>query len=689
LPAFVYICLVSFAYPFFLAAVACLAIPVLIHLFNLRRYKTVLFPNVRFLKNVQLSSRKQSQLRYKWLLAARLLFLALLVLAFAQPFFKNKNNTATGNHLQVIYIDNSYSMSVKKGIRTVLDIAKEVAGKQIKQSPPGTKFIVIDNDRGASYQPEPADKALIALNRMDVSAESKTVNNIFAYVQSLLQSNGGQSFKDADLYYYSDFQKTMLSSPPEKALTDHIDFYGIPVQNPEAQNVFIDTAYLTTPALLAGQSNKLVVVTRAIGTLPRESPVVQLAVNSQVKSAATLNFSDKKVSIDTLSFSVNNANWQQVQLSVNDAAMHYDDTFRIAARSTPSLSVLVLNEGQPNPFISAAFRSYDDFRVTQYDIGSAPADWKNYNLVLVNGVTHMDDPLAKRLSDALADGQSICIFPGRTSNYAALSAGLNQLGGITLNGEDTALQAVASVQEGSNLVKDIFEKMPENVQLPIAKWHYIIHADINANQQSILSFRNGDPYFARYMPTKGQLYLLAGAADLEAGNFTGSYFFAPFLYEMAMQTATGSAYAITAGRQQPIYVPLSNAMGRSTVHLTGKGLDAIPPQRPNGAGVDIFADEAVKQPGYYQLMAPGNDTVSIALNADRAESKLEDWSIADLKKLWKGDRVHWIDIGDNGGVGAASNESFPLWKLCVLAALLMLCMETYLLIRPQKVSVAA
>ena len=123
----------SFLYPLFLVAGLTLAIPVLIHLFNLRKYKTVLFPHTRFLKSIQLSSRKQSQVRYKLLLAMRLLFLACLILAFAQPFINRKTQKATANTLKIIYIDNSYSMSVKKGARTMLDIAKDAARKQVQR----------------------------------------------------------------------------------------------------------------------------------------------------------------------------------------------------------------------------------------------------------------------------------------------------------------------------------------------------------------------------------------------------------------------------------------------------------------------------------------------------------------------------------------------------------------------------
>ena len=671
----------SFLYPLFLAAGLSLGIPVLIHLFNLRKYKTVLFPHTRFLKNIQLNSRKQSQVRYKWLLAMRLLFLASLILAFAQPFLNKNNKKTAGNKLQIIYLDNSYSMTAKKGARNVLDIAKEAARKQVQHAPPGTKFILLTNDKPASYRAEPADKVYREINATEVSAGSKTVNQVLATAQSILQDEGG---KGADVYYYSDFQQSAFPAQPDKGLMKDITFYGLPVQTNEASDIYIDTAYLTTPVLQTGKSNYLVVHTRLEGKAPKENPVLNLVINGQVKSAASLNFTDKNESVDTLSFQVNNTSWQGIALTVNDAGMRFDDTFRISARSAPNLSVLVLDDGQPNPYIQAAFRAYNGFRLNPVDIGYAPKDWKEYNLVILNGITHMDDALGKTLNDALQLGQSICIFPGRTSNFQAINDGLKQAGDISITGIDTSVQTASSLQQGSTLVKDLFEKIPENVQLPVANWHYIISAGLSANQQSILSFRNGDPLIARYTPSRGQLYICATSADLQSGNFPGSYFFTPFLYEMAMQSGSSSIYAITAGAQQPVFLALPNVTERNTVHIYGNNMDIIPPQRPDGAGLDVFVDQAVRQPGFYTLSAPGGDTTQIALNQDKRESLLDFRDISALKSEWKGDNIKWLSISDSGSITDNDDGgSFPLWKVCVILALIMLGAETYLLARPR------
>ncbi len=666
----------SFLYPLFLVAGLSLAIPVLIHLFNLRRYKTVFFSNTRFLKNIQLNSRRQSEVRYKWLLAARLLFLLFLILAFAQPFF-SRNKKDTGNKLKVIYIDNSYSMSLKKGARNLLETAKDAATKQVREAIPGTRFLLLSNDKPPSYQPLPADKVLTEINSLDVSPNSKTLNQTLAMVQSILENEAAAG---ADVYYYSDMQSSSFPAQPDTTLLRHITFFGIPVQAEEVSNMYIDTAYLNAPVLQTSQTNKLIVLTRLTGKQPKENPILQLKINGQVKSAASVSFSNKNESIDTLSFQLNDANWQRMELSINDASIRFDDTFRISARSASNLSVLVLNEGQANPYIQAAFHAYNGFHLNQANIQSIPAKLNENNLLILNGVTRIDKNLGKILNDALQQGQSICIFPGRTSNFSELNEGLKSLGDIHIDGIDTSAQTASSLQEGSNLVKDIFEKIPDNVQLPATSWHYIINSGLTANQQSILSFRNGDPLLARYTPSRGQLYICAVSADLQSGNFPGSYFFAPFLYQMAIQSKSGDMFAITTGKQQAVYLSLNNADERNMVHIYAPGIDIIPPQRPSGAGLEVFADQAVQQSGFYSLAAASGDTTVIALNHDRSESRLVARDINSLKKQWNGANIKWLDISETGSAKAKDDwNGFPLWKVCAILALLLLAAETYLL----------
>ena len=154
-----------------------------------------------------------------------------------------------------------------------------------------------------------------------------------------------------------------------------------------------------------------------------------------------------------------------------------------------------------------------------------------------------------------------------------------------------------------------------------------------------------------------------------------------------MQSGSSSIYAISAGAQQAVYLSLGNVSERGTVHVYGKGLDIIPPQRPDGAGLDVFVDQAVQQPGFYDLSAPGGDTTKVALNQDKRESQLDMRDIGALKSEWKGDNIKWLSITDTGGLTDIDSEGFPLWKVCVILALIMLTAETYLLSKNSKVKI--
>jgi hypothetical protein len=672
---------VGFLNPGFLIAGLALAVPLLIHLFNLRRYKRVYFPHTRFLRSIQLRSRRSSQVRYKLLLALRVLFVAVLVLAFAQPFFKKKNAAAAGERLQVIYIDNNPAMSLRHGLRSGLDAAVDAARRQVSQAPAGSRFLLLSNDKPFAYEPQPAEKILSGLAGLDIAPGAKSSAQVFASVQSLMQA---ENMAAADLYYYSDFSRGSFSAQPDEGDIRGVRLHAISVQPKERSNIYIDTAFLSSPVLQSGVGNSIVVRSKLVGKAPTAAPVLQLAVNGQVKSAASLRFDASGNSADTLSFFASGTGWQRISLALNDASLRFDDTLLIAARSAPSLSVLVLNQGQPSPYIQAAFRSYAGFSLRSESIANAPQDWRAFNLIILNGITSLPEALGKQVQQALNAGQSICIFPAKTRELSGLNAALAYAGDIRIAALDTASQAAASLQPGADLVRNVFESIPQNVQLPVASWHYEISAGYAANGQSILAFRNGDPLLARYAPGRGKLYLCATSADIEGGNFPASYFFVPFLYQMAAQSRGGDVYALTAGQHQAAFLPLPHSDDRNMVHLYGPGIDAIPPQRAAGGGVDVFVDAAVQAPGFYRLAAASGDSALIALNGTRAYSGLALWDMDALRAKWPDRQATWQTPEGAAAAASGGSAEMPLWKVCAILALLLLATETAVLLANRR-----
>ena len=74
---------------FFLIA---LAIPIIIHLFNLRKHKKIYFSSIRFLKEIKEKNRRKANLKNILVLISRILAIFFLIIAFAYPYIPSKKN---------------------------------------------------------------------------------------------------------------------------------------------------------------------------------------------------------------------------------------------------------------------------------------------------------------------------------------------------------------------------------------------------------------------------------------------------------------------------------------------------------------------------------------------------------------------------------------------------------------------
>ena len=169
----------SFVYPNFLWALLLLLVPIIVHLFHFRRYKKVLFPNVRFLKNVQKQTQSIKKLRNFLVLLARLLALAFLVFAFAQPYIPIDNQEVSqSDEIVGIYIDNSFSMDNDGKQGPLIEEAKSKARELIKSYLPTDRFLVNSNT-SIGRLPVNQKDAISLVDNIDIDKTTKPVGNRF------------------------------------------------------------------------------------------------------------------------------------------------------------------------------------------------------------------------------------------------------------------------------------------------------------------------------------------------------------------------------------------------------------------------------------------------------------------------------------------------------------------------------
>ena len=103
----------TFLVPAFLAGLAALAIPVVLHLLNRERKESVRFPSLMFVRRVPYRSIRRQSIRHPWLLLLRCIALALLAAAFSRPFLERSDASAASARSArdvAVLLDRSYSM---------------------------------------------------------------------------------------------------------------------------------------------------------------------------------------------------------------------------------------------------------------------------------------------------------------------------------------------------------------------------------------------------------------------------------------------------------------------------------------------------------------------------------------------------------------------------------------------------
>ncbi|HTL29310.1 MAG TPA: BatA domain-containing protein, partial [Tepidisphaeraceae bacterium] len=177
----------GFATPVFLGAGALLAaIPIIIHILNRRRFKTVKWAAMEFLLRAMRRNRRRLKFEQWLLLAVRCLLLFFLGLALARPLGCDRSSLAMlaqRSGLHVLVIDNSYSMAYeadRPDAKTHLDQAKILAKAVIDRLTAGGESVaIITAARPAT--------AVIATPAYDLQAAKDAVDRI------------EQSYSDTDL----------------------------------------------------------------------------------------------------------------------------------------------------------------------------------------------------------------------------------------------------------------------------------------------------------------------------------------------------------------------------------------------------------------------------------------------------------------------------------------------------------
>ncbi|MBA2422294.1 MAG: BatA domain-containing protein [Chitinophagales bacterium] len=670
----------SFLYPSFLFALTAVTIPIIIHLFNFRRYKTVYFSNVRFLREVKEKTDSRSQLKHLLILLARILAICFLVFAFAQPYLKGKTAVTVGKKAVSIFIDNSFSMGLLGMDVPLLEQAKLKATQLVDAFGADDLFQLLTEDfEGRHMRLVDKEEMLNLIKEVQPSSRTQSVADIISRQKQALNNSGGTQ---KIMFLLSDFQKNFSDFTvvkPDSAYAINL----VPLRGQGAANLFIDSCWMESPVQVAGQSNKLFISISNSGDQPVENGRMTLKINDETKAISDFTIPDKGAAIDTISFTISESGWNRAELSLIDNPITFDDTYFFAYPIAKNINVMIINENISNPYLNALFAK-NDFFIFRESLWNQLdySDLSKQHFVILNGLQQMPSGLGAEIKKFIEKGGNVLIFPNSSADISSYNTFLQSINADLLIEFRPQKKSVSSINTLDKVFTDVFQQAPQNLSMPGSSGNFLFSKRTTTNASALMKYSNGDYFMVKYNYGSGIFYLSAVPLDKDYTDLPVNAVFAPLIYKMAISKESSSSISFTIGKNNLIKIQTDLSKDDQLLRIQGHNQEFIPSQRPIGNEIQLSLNNEINQSGIYALSDPNNEVKSyVAMNYNRKESDLQFLSNDELKKAVSPLKIKVIENAnrDLGEIAAGQHLGLPLWKVSVIFVLLFITLEIVLL----------
>src|SRR3954451_22015356 len=253
----------TFLTPLFLAGLAAIGIPVLIHLIQREKKRVVEFPSLMFVRRIPYQSVRRRRIRHWALLLLRAAAIALIVAAFARPFLRQGAVAAAaigGAREIVVLLDNSASMGYGDHWRRAQDAARTVVRGMTTND---RATLVLFGRNAEENMRATADRSRLeaAITTAKVSSGATRYGPALKLAESILTRS---PIKRRETVLISDFQRSGWSGSEEVRFGDVMTLNTVSVATPNPANLSVPSVSFARASfsgqeritVTAGLSNK-------------------------------------------------------------------------------------------------------------------------------------------------------------------------------------------------------------------------------------------------------------------------------------------------------------------------------------------------------------------------------------------------------------------------------------------------
>ncbi|MDX1675848.1 MAG: BatA domain-containing protein [Longimicrobiales bacterium] len=720
----------AFLAPVFLAGLAALAVPVLIHLSSRPRKRTVEFPSLMFLERVEYRDASRRRLRHVLLFALRALALVLVAAAFARPFLDRSDAVAAtpdGGREVVVLLDRSASMAVDGRMAEARDAVAAIADGLRR----GDRATLVVFDRDATAVNRATDQSATLRSAADTVTAGDGATRLGPALRLASSILSGSPLPRRELVVISDFQRTAWDADAAGRMPAGTGIRMRAVGDPAANTFVADVRF--GRERFSGRERVRVAATIAhraagggtgvggagIGDAGRAAPRDGIGPAGEdgagaVQVPVTLILDGRRIATRSVPVPVGGAATVELDpvtlpdrsvrgtVRVGEDALEADNALHFVLNAGRSLRVLVVEPrtGGGTPYLERALGVGPDHDVTSVDAGRlADVELTGYDVVVLNGA----DPVEPdRLGAFVRAGGGLVIVLGERSRAATWS-GTGLLPG-TLRGTRDADGAALTVLRPEH---PLFAPFRAGA-VTGARFYRYRELDADEDADVLARFGAGPPALVAAAAGRGRVLVLASPLDGTWNDLVLQPAFVPLTHQLIRHASgrepgpawrtvgdlldLGEYLAAVRGASGPAGAAPESGAGNGVAEAAGTaaveqgsaaaGARRGPGDRPvvltpsdEPVPVDAGTLLALWERGFYEVRDPRTGlAVPVAVNGTPSESEL---ATVDPEV---------VETAISGGEAAAVASFAPeererrqsLWWYFLVGAFVLMAAETVL-----------
>ena len=723
----------TFLNPFVLFGLVAAAIPLLLHLLNIRKLRTIDFSTLAFLKELQKSRMRKVKIRQWLLLILRTLIILFLVFAFSRPALKG-TLAGLGTHAKttiVIILDDTYSMSLRDDRGVYLKQAQTCALGLVDLLAEGDDALLIRlSDLPAATIGEPThDTRMLreAINQTAATYKRRTVEEALTVTGQLLRRSNNFN---KEIYILTDNQKTSVESGRREENTQqagrlydpNVRVFFVPLSDQPFENVGIAGVEVAPTLFQRGKPFALQATVRNYGSAPMQNHLVNLYLNGVrvMQKSVTLDGHAQK----TVEFTATpeRAGILRGRVELEDDEFAEDNT-RFFSVTVPEKVNVLLSSSDPrsSSYIRLALSVHNqDDATTLIRLTELLPQQLTYSamvqadVVLLSNVASLTPAQAEQLAQFSSQGGGIVIFPGDAMQVGAYNSSLMpalQLPPLLPTDKQKLSSSFISFEKvdyDHPIFHGMFEsgsgpKM-EKREVESPRVSFALRFTSQKEIRSIISLTDGTPFLwerasgiLRNEANPHGVLGFAVAANTSWSDFPMKGIFIPLLYQTILYAASGGSTLVASPSSlvgERVDVSLSKA-GRTLNPASGsptalRVLDPageetlVQPNSPREGGRSMSASVSfgnTSEPGIYTVVRARDTVAAVPVNVDPAESiaelcpPAEFVTMAGKHGIEKNQIVFVKSPESISTVVLQSRFGVELWKYFLLGALIFALME--------------